>query len=69
MIVWVVLRDWEEDIEEYGTHHNDEFCGVFLTEELANNFIKKQPNQNWERNSFVARQTEVQGSGYKGLEK
>lgn len=26
MEVWIVLRDWEEDIDEYGTHHNDK-CG------------------------------------------
>ena len=68
MLVWVVLRDWEEDIEEYGTHHNDEFCGVFLTEELANEYIEKQPNRNWEKNNFVASRCEVQGSGFRGLD-
>jgi hypothetical protein len=59
MKVWIVLRDWEEDIEEYGTHHNNEFQGVFATEKLAKEFIEKQPNQNWERNNFAAHEWEV----------
>lgn len=52
--VWIVLRDWEEDIEEYGTHHNNEFCGVFATQELAEAYITLQPNRNWETNNFRA---------------
>ena len=68
MQVWVVWRDWEEDIEEYGTHHNDEFHGVFLTEELANAYIEKQPDRNWERNNFTVNKCNVQGSGFRGLD-
>lgn len=60
MEVWIVVRDWSEEIEEYDTHHNDEFQGVFATQEAANKYIETVPNRNWETNNYRAHPYTVQ---------
>lgn len=39
--IWIVYHEWDEDIEEYGTHHTD-LHAIFSTEELAKAYVNSK---------------------------
>lgn len=44
MDIWIVLHTYYEEIEEYGSWHNDEFVSVHRSEEAAQAVVRSQTN-------------------------